>query len=268
VLGVSATAFIVLAAMSRTFRKRLTEVNEIEGRRKAFLFEILNGIATIKTLALEPRSMLRWRRHTEEAASKSLSLDHTAAGARSVVTSLERGMSVGIGALGALFVLSDQMTVGALVAFNMLGLRLVQPLIHASSLMQDYQRSVLSLKLLAQLMQTAPEPSSGQLAPAIRGHIEFDSVTFHYPGSPTPAVKEISFAVEPGQIVGIVGRSGSGKTTITRLIQGLYRPQAGLVNIDGQDLKELDLVLLRTPRSASSCRRIFCSAAPCARILQ
>jgi ATP-binding cassette subfamily B protein len=254
--------------MSRTFRKRLTEVNEIEGRRKAFLFEILNGIATIKTLALEPRSMLRWRRHTEEAASKSLSLDHTAAGARSVVTSLERGMSVGIGALGALFVLSDQMTVGALVAFNMLGLRLVQPLIHASSLMQDYQRSVLSLKLLAQLMQTAPEPSSGQLAPTIRGHIEFDSVTFHYPGSPTPAVKEISFAVEPGQIVGIVGRSGSGKTTITRLIQGLYRPQAGLVNIDGQDLKELDLVLLRTPRSASSCRRIFCSAAPCARILQ
>src|SRR5580704_5034057 len=109
VLGVSAAAFIVLAAMSRTFRKRLTEVNEIEGRRKAFLFEILNGIATIKTLALEPRSMLRWRRHTEEAASKSLSLDHTAAGARSVVTSLERGMSVGIGALGALFVLSDQM---------------------------------------------------------------------------------------------------------------------------------------------------------------
>ena len=180
--GVSAIAFIVLAAMSRTFRSRLTEVNEIEGRRKAFLFEILNGIATIKTLALEPRSMLRWRRYTDEAANKSLSLDHTAAGARSVVASLERGMSVGIGALGALFVLSDQMTVGALVAFNMLGLRLVQPLIHASSLMQDYQRSVLSLKLLAQLMQTAPEPSSGQLAPTIRGHIEFDSVTFHYPG--------------------------------------------------------------------------------------
>ena len=128
----------------------------------------------------------------------------------------------------------------------MVGLRLVQPLIHASSLMQDYQRSVLSLKLLAQLMQTAPEPSSGQLSPTIRGHIEFDSVTFHYPGSPTPAVKEISFAVEPGQIVGIVGRSGSGKTTITRLIQELYRPQAGLVNIDGQDLKELDLAHLRT----------------------
>ena len=123
VLGVAATAFIVLAVMSRTFRRKVNEVNEIEGRRKAFLFEILNGMATIKTLALEPRSLLRWRRYTDEAASKTLSVDHTTAGARSVVTSLERGMSVGIGALGALFVLSDQMTVGALVAFNMMGLR-------------------------------------------------------------------------------------------------------------------------------------------------
>jgi len=246
VLGVAATAFVILAAMSRTFRRRLNEVNEIEGRRKAFLFEILNGMTTIKTLALEPRSILRWRRYTDEAASKTLSVDHTAAGARSLVAGLERGMSVGIGALGALFVLSDQMTVGALVAFNMMGLRMVQPLIHASGLMQDYQRAVLSLRLLAQLMQTAPEPASGQLALAIRGKIEFVDVTFHYPGSPTPAIKDISFTIEPGQIIGIVGRSGSGKTTITRLIQGLYRPQAGLVNIDGQDLKELELAHLRT----------------------
>ena len=246
VLAVAAAAFVTLAIMSRRFRRELNEVNLIEGRRKAFLFEILNGIATIKTLALEPSSMLRWRRYTDEAASKTLALDHTSARARSVVTSLERGMSVGIGALGALFVLSDHMTVGALVAFNMLGLRLVQPLIHASTLMQDYQRCVLSLKLLAQLMQTAPEPSSGQLAPSIHGKIEFEDVTLHYPGSPTAAIKDVSFTIQPGQIVGIVGRSGSGKTTITRLIQGLYRPQTGLVSIDGQDLKELDLAHLRT----------------------
>ena len=246
VLAVSGVAFVTLAVMSHTFRARLREVNDIEGRRKAFLFEILNGVQTIKTLALEPRSMLRWRRYTDEAAAKSLSLDHTAARARAVVASLERGMSVGIGALGALFVLSDQMTVGALVAFNMMGLRLAQPLIHASTLMQDYQRAVLSLKLLAQLMQTKPEAASGQLAPRIRGHIEFEGVTFHYPGQVTPAVKDISFEINPGQIVGIVGRSGSGKTTITRLIQGLYVPQAGLVKIDGQDLKELELAHLRT----------------------
>jgi subfamily B ATP-binding cassette protein HlyB/CyaB len=80
----------------------------------------------------------------------------------------------------------------------------------------------------------------------IRGQIEFDRVTFHYPGSATPAIKDVSFTIEPGQVVGIVGRSGSGKTTITRLIQGLYCPQAGLINIDGQDLKEHDLAHLRT----------------------
>ncbi len=246
VLVISAIAFVTLAIMSHEFRDKLRDVNDIEGRRKAFLFEILNGIATIKTLALEPRSMMRWRRFSDEAATKMLSLDHTAARARAVIGSLERGMSVGIGAVGALFVLSDQMTVGALVAFNMLGLRLAQPLIHASTLMQEYQKAVLSLKLLAQLMQTKPEAASGQLAPPVRGHIEFEDVTFHYPGAAAPALKDISFAIEPGQIVGIVGRSGSGKTTITRLIQGLHLPQAGLVKIDGQDLKELDLAHLRT----------------------
>src|SRR6516164_109878 len=109
-------------ASSRTFRRKLRDVNEIEGRRKAFLFEILNGMATIKTLALEPRSMMRWRRYTDESATKMLSLDHTSASARALISSLERGMSIGIGAVGALFVLNDQMTVGALVAFNMLGL--------------------------------------------------------------------------------------------------------------------------------------------------
>jgi subfamily B ATP-binding cassette protein HlyB/CyaB len=246
VLAVSAVAFLTLAIMSREFRLKLGDVNEIEGRRKAFLFEILNGIATIKTLALEPRSMLRWRRDSNEAAAKNLALDHTAARARAVISSLERGMSVAIGALGAVFVLNDQLTVGALVAFNMMGLRLSQPLIHASSLMQDYQRAVLSLKLLAQLMQTKPEPLTGQLAPTIHGDVEFEDVTFHYPGSPTAALKEISFTVSAGQVVGIVGRSGSGKTTITRLLQGLYMPQAGLIKIDGQDLKELDLAHLRT----------------------
>ena len=243
VLGVSAVAFLTLAIMSYEFRSKLKDVNEIEGRRKAYLFELLNGITTIKTLALEPRSMLRWRRYSEDAAGKSLALDHTAA--RAVITSLERGMSIAVGALGALFVLSDQMTVGALVAFNMMGLRLAQPLIQASSLIQDYQRAVLSLKLLAQLMQTKTESAAGQLAPRILGNIEFEDVTFHYPSSPTAAVKEISFNVAPGQIVGIVGRSGSGKTTITRLLQGLYVPQAGLIKIDDQDLKELDLAHLR-----------------------
>jgi subfamily B ATP-binding cassette protein HlyB/CyaB len=246
VLSVSAAAFLTLAVMSYEFRLKLSDVNEIEGRRKAFQFELLNGIATIKTLALEPRLMRRWRRYTDEAATKMLSLDHTAARARSLIASLERGMSVGVGAVGVLFVLKDQMTIGALVAFNMMGMRLAQPLIHASTLMQDYQRALLSLKLLAQLMQTKPESSTGQLAPQIRGHIELEDVTFHYPGSATPALKDISFAVEPGQVVGVVGRSGSGKTTITKLLQGLYLPQAGLIKIDGQDLKEFDLPHLRS----------------------
>ena len=112
--------------------------------------------------------------------------------------------------------------------------------------MQDYQRSVLSLKLLAQLMQTRARTVERPARPDNPRPDRIRQRDLSLSGSPTPAIKDISFAIEPGQIVGIVGRSGSGKTTITRLIQGLYRPQAGLVNIDGQDLKELDLAHLRT----------------------
>src|SRR5262249_3712956 len=100
VLAISGIAFLTLAVMSREFRSQLVDVNEIEGRRKAFLFDILNGVATIKTLALEPRSLLRWRRYGDEAAARNLALDHTAARARAVISSLERGMSVAIGAVG------------------------------------------------------------------------------------------------------------------------------------------------------------------------
>src|SRR5690348_18515384 len=112
--------------------------------------------------------------------------------------------------------------------------------------MQEYQRAVLSLKLLAQLMQTKPEPAMGQLARRIRGQIEFEDVTFHYPGSPSPAVKDVSFDIEPGRIIGIVGRSGSGKTTITRLLQCLNQPQAGPIKTDGPDAKDPELTQPRT----------------------
>ena len=266
VLAVSAVAFATLAIMSREFRLKLRDVNEIEGRRKAFLFEILNGIATIKALALEPRSMLRWRRYTDEAAARTLSLDHTAARARSVVASLERGMSVGIGAIGVLFVLNDQMTVGALVAFNMLGLRLAQPLISASTLMQDYQKALLSVKLLGQLMQTKPEPSTGQLAPKIRGHIEFEDVTFHYPGS-----RQTGGA---GHFVHRRARSDGRHRRPQRLGQDHdHPPAAGPVPAadgSGEDRRAgyqgARSGLSAHPDRRRACRRTSCSAARCARI--
>jgi ATP-binding cassette subfamily B protein len=128
----------------------------------------------------------------------------------------------------------------------MLGYRVSGPLIQCSSLLQEYQRAVISLGLLGELFNTPPEPSTGQLVPQIKGAIEFEDVSFSYPGQTSPAISGASFRIEPGQTIGVIGRSGSGKTTITRLLQKFYAPQSGIIRIDGHDVKEIETSYLRS----------------------
>ncbi len=246
VLAFSLLSFCILGVLSGTYRREAQALSFAEGHRKALLVEITHGISTIKTLALEPGRMETWRRASQATATCLLAIGRTAANARAILSGLEKILVVAIGGVGALLVLNDSITVGALVAFNMIGLRVSTPLIQAGSLLQDFQKAAISLGILRKLMERAPEPQTGQLAPTLKGAIRFENVTFHYPGSDRPALQHVSFAIEPGQTIGIVGRSGSGKTTVTRLLQGLYMPQSGLITLDGHDLKEINLAHLRS----------------------
>ena len=187
VLAVSAIAFVTLAVMSREFRGKLADVNEIEGRRKAFLFEILNGIATIKTLALEPRSMMRWRRYSDEAATKTLSLDHTSARARSVIASLERGMSVGIGAARRVVRAErpdDGRRARRLQHVGVAARPAADPRLDADAGIPEVGSVAEAAGAVDADRARTGDRATG--APRSSGHIEFEDVTFHYPGSPTP----------------------------------------------------------------------------------
>ena len=188
----------------------------------------------------------RWRKLSVDAADRGLRLGETAAAARAVVTGLERAIPLLVGVVGVLLVLDEQMTVGALVAFNMLVSRVSGPLIQASSLLQEHQKAVYSLRLLGDLMRTPVESRNGQLVPPLSGTIEFDDVAFTYPNTGSPALKDVTLRFEAGQTIGIVGRSGSGKTTITRILQKLHQPQSGIVRLDGHDIKEIETNYLRS----------------------
>ena len=144
-------------------------------------------------------------------------------------------------------VFNREMTVGALIAFNMLASRVTTPLIQLVSLINEYQQIGLSLKMLANIMDTKPERALGArgLTPPIAGKIELEDVSFRYTENGEYALKNIDLSINPGEILGIVGRSGSGKSTLTRLIQGLYPLQQGVLRIDGYDQRELDLPHLR-----------------------
>ena len=137
--------------------------------------------------------------------------------------------------------------IGALVAFSMLAGRVSGPLVQIVTLVSEYQEAALSVRMLAHIMDKPSERAvqARPARPAITGSLRFENVRFAYPGALAPALDRVSFTVEPGQVIGIVGRSGSGKTTLTRLIQGIEPPQAGVILVDGIDIRHIDLGHLR-----------------------
>ena len=139
-------------------------------------------------------------------------------------------------------------TVGQLVAFRMLSGRVSGPVLRLVQLWQEYQQASLSVKRIGDIFNTAPEPmlNTNQTAmPSVQGKIVFDKVHFRYNPQGGEVIKGMSFEIEPGTIVGVVGRSGSGKSTISKLIQRLYLPEGGKISVDGMDISLVNPAMLR-----------------------
>lgn len=247
VLAFTACVALTIALLIGPFRRRLLALYEAEGERQALLVEAVHGMRTIKSLAMEPLQRRTWDNSSAQAVTMRYGVDKISAAAQSITGLLEKLMSVAVITLGAIGVFSQELTVGALVAFNMLAGRVSGPLVQILTMAHEYQEIALSVRMLGEVMNQAAEADGKQrgLCPPISGEIEFDDVSFSYQSNRAPALDGVSFTVAPGSIVGIVGRSGSGKTTITRLLQRLYPVQKGLVRIDGYDIRELDLLHLR-----------------------
>jgi ATP-binding cassette, subfamily B, bacterial HlyB/CyaB len=247
VLGFAALVGLVVMLLIGPFRRRLKALYEAEGDRQALLVETVHGMRTVKSLALEPRQRRVWDDRSAQAISVRFRVEQISTVAQSLTGLLEKLMSVAIIGLGALDVFDGTMTIGALIAFNMLASRVSGPLVQIVTMVHEYQEVALSVRMLGEVMnQRAEQHGRGRgVRPELGGRIEFENVSFRYRAEGAPALDDVSFAVPPGSVFGIVGKSGSGKTTVTRLIQGLYPIQQGLVRIDRFDSRELDLVHLR-----------------------
>ncbi|ASY65928.1 putative secretion ATP-binding protein (plasmid) [Sinorhizobium sojae CCBAU 05684] len=247
VLGFGTLVGLVVMALVGPFQRRLQALYKAEGDRQSLLVETVHGMRTVKSLALEPRQRRVWDDQSARSISVRFRVEKISTFAQAITGLLEKLMSVAIVGLGALDVFSGAMTIGALVAFNMLAGRVSGPLVQIVTMIHEYQEVALSVRMLGEIMNERPEQfGRGRgLRPELKGHIEFDGVTFRYGPDGPPALDYVSFAIPAGSVFGIVGKSGSGKTTITRLIQGLYQNQQGLIRIDGHDSREIDLVHLR-----------------------
>jgi subfamily B ATP-binding cassette protein HlyB/CyaB len=238
----------ISAGATPLFRQRLDEKFERGAENQAFLVESVTGVETLKAMALEPQMQRRWEEQLAgyvAASFRVISLGNTAS---QTVQFISKLVTAGLLYFGAKLVIDGELTVGELVAFNLLAGRVSAPVLRLAQTWQDFHQARLSVARLGDILNTPAEPvyNPGRTAlPAIRGDVTFEHITFRYRIDGPEVLHDISLNVPAGQLVGIVGPSGSGKRTLAKLGQRLYGPESGRVIVDGVDLAQVDPAWLR-----------------------
>lgn len=246
VLSFSALLAVNIGILIRPYQRRLEALYVAEGDRQAMLVETIHGAQTVKALSMEPVQRKKWDEKSAQAVAMHFRVGKISIAASTISKFLEKLMTIAIIWFGAKMVFDQTLSVGELVAFQMIAGRVSGPLVQLVSLVHSYQEAALSVKMLGTVMNRPAESGIGQgLRPVVDGQIEFENVTFAYNPTSPPALDRISLKIPAGRVIGVVGRSGSGKTTLTRMIQGMYAPQTGLIRFDGLDIRELDIAHLR-----------------------
>ncbi len=238
---------LVIALLIRPFRRRLDALYEAESKRQAMLVETIHGIPTVKAMAIEPLLRGQWEQKVAAAVSMQFRVGKISITARSVTQFLERIMTVILIWMGASLVFDGSMTVGALIAFQMLAGRVTSPLVRLVRLIHQYQEAALSVEKLGLVMNAREEWGAGRhgATPSLKGAIVFDRVSFRYAPDLPNVLHEISLTIPAGSMLGVVGPSGSGKTTLTRMLQKVYFPTGGTIRINDCYINELDTAHLR-----------------------
>ncbi len=229
-------------------RARIEERFQRGAVNQAFLVESISGVETLKAMAVEPQMRNRWEEQLAayvKASFRTIALGTIGSQAVSLINKVVMALVLWTGAKLAI---AGEITIGQLVAFNMLSAQVNGPILRLSQLWQDFQQFRISIERLGDILNTkaemAPNATQPNL-PEIKGDVRFERVAFRYkPGLPE-VLNGVDLHIRPGQVVGVVGRSGSGKSTLTKLLQRLYVPESGRVLIDGIDVGLLDPSWLR-----------------------
>ncbi|HEX5452781.1 MAG TPA: peptidase domain-containing ABC transporter [Stellaceae bacterium] len=250
VLALCVFVCLWLAAMLPVIRRKVTRSVLAETERGTHLVEAVHGIRAIKSLALDARQRHQWDVLVAKAVEARFDEGCTTNLLQTVIHPPQMMMQFGVVAVAVYLSLSshDSLYVGAIFAFIIMAQRVAQPVIQAAQSIVQIDEARNAIKLIGSIVNAPPE--AGRSGHGVRspfsGRIEFNEVTFRYPGTASPALDRVSFAIPEGTIFGIVGRSGSGKTTVTRLLHALHSEYQGLIKIDGNDIREIDLDHLRS----------------------
>lgn len=239
---------IISFAFTPLLRRLLERKFSHGAENQAFLVETISDIRTVKAMAVEPHFLRRWEKQLATYVRSAFQADNLSNIMVQAITFLDKLTTVLILWLGAKAVINSDLTVGQLIAFNMLAQRVSGPIIRLARVWQDLQQAGVSMRRLGDILNSPVEPTAlpGKVSlPAIQGGVVFNHVSFRYRPDTPFVLHKISFQIRPGESLGIVGQSGSGKSTIASLLQRFYVPEEGKILIDGLDLNMADLVWLR-----------------------
>lgn len=240
-------AFGLILGLGYSLQHRLHALSETtyqaSAQRNATLIESLSAIETIKSQGAESVIQSKWERANLFLASTNVKMRGLSSGAMLVTSTVTQLVSVVMILIGVYLISQRELTMGALIAASMLSGRALAPAGQIVGLLMQYQGARTALDSLNKIMDKPVERPPGESfiqRPQLRGDIEFRNVKFAYPNRSDSAIEGISFKISAGERVALIGRVGSGKSTIQRLIMGLYQPTDGAVLLDGIDLRQLD----------------------------
>lgn len=227
-------------------RKRLDDKFNKNAENQSFLVETITGIDTVKSMAVEPRWTHKWDQQLASYVSSGLSVTNISTIASGGVILISKLVTALIMWIGATLVIDGKLTVGELVAFNMLAGQVSNPILRLAQLWNDFQQVGISMSRLGDILNTHTEIEGQKTRlPRLNGAIAFEGVSFRYRPDASDVLHQINLSIAPGEVIGIVGRTGSGKSTLTKLVQRLYVPDRGRVLVDGQDIAIIDTASLR-----------------------
>lgn len=229
-------------------RRKLEDKFALGAENQAFLVETVTAMETLKGQAVEHHWQRDWERRLARYVETAFASGHLANATNQFIGFASKAMTVLLLWLGARLVIDGDLSVGGLIAFNMLAGRVNAPILRIAQLWQDLQQMRVSVNRLGDILDTPAEPAfraDRAMPPRMQGQVSFEHVGFRYRQDGPEVLADVSFSVAPGEVIGLVGVSGSGKTTLIRLLQRLYTPEKGRILIDGVDLSLIDTSWLR-----------------------
>ena len=227
-------------------KNRIERLSKIKASKDGFLIESLGSLESIKLFSWFDKSIQKWESYTLRIAKEELGyriLSNSMSFVSNLVIQLS---SISMVVWGVYAIWEQSLTLGGLIALVMLSSRTLAPLNQFLALVGNYQHAKRAYKTLDTIMKLpTEEESTDALLGRVKGEICFKNVSFRYPNEEQYILEDISFTIKAGEKVAIVGAIGLGKSTILKLILGLYEPQKGAVLIDGVDVRYLGTSVLR-----------------------